>query len=394
MKKLYIIRHAKSSWSDETLRDFERPLSKRGKANAPMMGGRLKEKGVMPDIILSSPAKRAKSTAKMIAKEVGCEKKVLFDENIYESSVDELYKILTELDDKNSTVFLVGHNPSLNELSRELVGFDANIPTCGIVEIEFKSKKWAKISAKNARLLSFDYPKNSDGQFMNSASLAKKFLELKEFINNFVKNSLQSADDVHALRIKCRELFSLLDRDDAVAKSIKKAISLSNGIRDMDVFFDDYLESLPKKYRKKVQEQISAKTKEGGRKKEIKKLRSYLKNLELPNSAEQKSEEESAQKLIAIKFPEFDKKKLHKYRIYVKKRLYIEKNALLRDEKKIKILTNIKDALGAINDNFNGLKRLRDYGVKDSLCEKIEKFTQEENRKLYEKARGLDCEKN
>ncbi|MDP2894669.1 MAG: histidine phosphatase family protein, partial [Sulfurimonas sp.] len=75
MKKLYIIRHAKSSRSDETLEDFERPLNKRGKENAPMMGERLKEKGIMPGIIISSPAKRAKTTAEVIAKEIGYKKK-------------------------------------------------------------------------------------------------------------------------------------------------------------------------------------------------------------------------------------------------------------------------------------------------------------------------------
>ncbi len=162
MKKLYIIRHAKSSWSDETLEDFERPLSKRGKANAPMMGERLKEKDVMPDIIISSPAKRAKSTAEMIAKEVGYKKKVLFDENIYEASVDELRKILTALNDKNSTVFLVGHNPSLNDLAQYYLDFEANIPTCGVVEIGFKCDRWAEIEPRNAKLLFFDYPKKSD----------------------------------------------------------------------------------------------------------------------------------------------------------------------------------------------------------------------------------------
>lgn len=162
MKKLYIIRHAKSSWKDVVLEDFERGLSKRGKANAPMMGERLKEKGIMPDIILSSPAKRAKSTAEIIAKEIGYKKKVLFDENIYEASVDELRKILTALDDKNSTVFLVGHNPSLNDLAHYYVDFEVNIPTCGVVEIAFASKKWAEIEPKNAKLLLFDYPKKSD----------------------------------------------------------------------------------------------------------------------------------------------------------------------------------------------------------------------------------------
>jgi phosphohistidine phosphatase len=163
MKKLYIIRHAKSSRSDETLEDFERPLSKRGKANAPMMGERLKEKGIMPDIIISSPAKRAKSTAEIIAKEIGYEKKVLFDEKIYEASVDELCKILTSINDKNSAVFLVGHNPSLNDLAYYYVDHEANIPTCGIVEIAFECDTWADIEPKNAKLLSFEYPKKSDG---------------------------------------------------------------------------------------------------------------------------------------------------------------------------------------------------------------------------------------
>lgn len=162
MRKLYIIRHAKSSWSDAALNDFERPLSKRGKANAPMMGERLKKKGVMPDIIISSPAKRAKSTAEMIAKEIGYEKKVLFDENIYKSSVDELRKILTALDDKNSTVFLVGHNPELNMLVDYYVKFYENIPTCGVVEVEFDCDRWANIEPKYAKLLSFDYPKKSE----------------------------------------------------------------------------------------------------------------------------------------------------------------------------------------------------------------------------------------
>lgn len=223
---------------------------------------------------------------------------------------------------------------------------------------------------------------------MDNTILAKKLKEFKKFIENFTRNSLQSADDIHALRIKCRELFSLLDRDDELARSIKKVISLSNGIRDIDVFFDDYLESLPKKQRKKVKEEISEKAKDGGRKKEIKKLHKYLKNLEIPKSAEQKVDEETAQNLATMRLPKFDKKKLHKYRIYIKKRLYIEKNSSLKDENKIKILTEIKDILGAINDNYNGLQRLKNYGVRASLYEKIERYTQEENAKLYEKIKN------
>lgn len=225
---------------------------------------------------------------------------------------------------------------------------------------------------------------------MENALLAKKLEKFKEFIKHFTKKSLRSADDIHSLRIKCRELFSLLEKSDTFARSVKKVISLSNEIRDIDVFFDEYLESLPKKYRKKIKEEISEKAKEGGRKKEINELHKYLKNLKITNSAEQKTEEETEQKLVAMKFPKFDKKKLHKYRIYIKKRLYVEKNSSPKDEKKIKNLTDIKDALGAINDNYNGLERLRSYGVKEKLYEKIERYTQEENVKLYEKIRGVE----
>lgn len=159
MKKLYIIRHAKSSWEDTALDDFERPLNKRGKADAPFMGSKLHEKKVMPDIILSSPAARAKTTAEIIAHKVKYSKEIVFNEDIYEATESTLHKIVTKIADKNSTLFLLGHNPSLNELAEYYIHFNENIPTCGVVEIEFDCDSWSEISAKNAKLLSFDFPK-------------------------------------------------------------------------------------------------------------------------------------------------------------------------------------------------------------------------------------------
>ena len=159
MKKLYIIRHAKSSWKDISLSDFDRPLNKRGRLNAPFMGERLKKQKVIPDIILSSSALRAKTTAKIIAKKVKYTKKIVFNEDIYESTPSRLHKILTKIDDKNGTAFLIGHNPELNMLAENYVDFDENIVTCGVVEIEFDCKNWIDIGAKNAKLISFDYPK-------------------------------------------------------------------------------------------------------------------------------------------------------------------------------------------------------------------------------------------
>ena len=159
MKKLYIIRHAKSSWKDMTLDDFDRPLNTRGKLNAPLMGKRLKKKKVVPDIILSSPALRAKTTAKIIAKKVKYFKDIMYKQEIYDAFPSDLHKILKKVDNKNSVVFLFGHNPELNMLAERYIDFEENIVTCGVVEIEFDCDDWKEIGRKNAKLISFDYPK-------------------------------------------------------------------------------------------------------------------------------------------------------------------------------------------------------------------------------------------
>jgi len=160
MKKLYIMRHAKSSWKDSLLDDFDRPLNKRGRVDAPFMGEKLKAKKIIPDIIISSPALRAKTTAEIIAKKVNYSNEIIFKKNIYEVGISAIKKILKKLDDEKETVFLFGHNPDLNMLVDELVGFDENIPTCGIVEIAFDCDKWMGLCSENATLISFDYPKN------------------------------------------------------------------------------------------------------------------------------------------------------------------------------------------------------------------------------------------
>lgn len=160
MKKLYLIRHAKSSWDDLEVDDFDRDLNKRGLRAAPMMAKRLKKGCVEPDIILSSSAKRAKKTAKMIAEGVGYSSKIEFDDSLYVAMPKVLLKKIKKIKDKHKTAFLVGHNPELNMLAEELVGFDENIVTCGILEIKFSCKKWDEISSDNAKFISYDYPKN------------------------------------------------------------------------------------------------------------------------------------------------------------------------------------------------------------------------------------------
>ncbi|WP_373036672.1 histidine phosphatase family protein [Sulfurimonas sp.] len=160
-KRLFIIRHAKSSWKDSKLSDFERPLNKRGKANAPEMGRRLRKRHIVPDMFVSSPALRAKTTAEIIAKKVRYSKEIVYEDDIYASSEIVIDKIIKKVDDKHRTLFLLGHNPDLNMFVEDYVDFDENIVTCGVVEIKFNCKSWKDISRKNAKLISFDYPKKS-----------------------------------------------------------------------------------------------------------------------------------------------------------------------------------------------------------------------------------------
>jgi phosphohistidine phosphatase len=159
MKRLYMIRHAKSSWNNMSLDDFARPLNKRGKNNAPMMGRRLREKGVIPDLIISSSAKRAKKTAKLIARELASEIKMEFDDNLYDVLPSELHSKIRSIKNRYNTVFLIGHNPELNMLAQDLVDFDDNIVTCGMLEIEFDCERWIEVDKSNASLISYDYPK-------------------------------------------------------------------------------------------------------------------------------------------------------------------------------------------------------------------------------------------
>jgi phosphohistidine phosphatase len=162
MKKLYLVRHAKSSWKHPDLDDFERPLSKRGKRDGPIMGRFLRDKDILLDILISSPAVRAKKTAKIIAKNLAYSKnKIKFDHDIYEASTKDLLIIFSNINDKHNTVMLVGHNPSMTYLANMLASCRIdNIPTCGIVCIELNITSWKEISENCGELIFFEYPKN------------------------------------------------------------------------------------------------------------------------------------------------------------------------------------------------------------------------------------------
>lgn len=159
-KRLFLIRHAKSSWKDAGLSDYERPLNKRGKRDAPFMGKLLCDKNISPDLIMTSYAERAKSTALLIAKELDYpEEKIVIEKKLYEAMNKDILDIIRKTDEKIKVLFLFGHNPALTTLHNYICNqFIDNIPTCGITEYEFDDE-WKNITGNSCRLIAFEYPK-------------------------------------------------------------------------------------------------------------------------------------------------------------------------------------------------------------------------------------------
>ncbi len=166
MKRLYLIRHAKSSWTDPSASDFERKLNKRGKRDAPFMGARLAKYDLMPDAVYASPAKRARKTALAVTKEIGFPKeKIIFDETLYTFGMRELFQVIQRIPNKENSIFLVGHNYAITDLAVTLTGAPIdNVPTAGIVGIELKISTWKDVAPGVGELLFFDYPKKHGGR--------------------------------------------------------------------------------------------------------------------------------------------------------------------------------------------------------------------------------------
>lgn len=159
MKTLYIVRHAKSSWGNLNQDDFDRTLNERGKRDLPFMAEKLKDLGVIPQMIISSPAKRALMTSKGLAEGIGYDPdKIEWHENIYESSAEEMLKSIETVDDEVDELMIVGHNPSVTFLVQKLCGeYLMKYSTCGVFAIEFDSSSWKNLS--DGRKLFWIYPK-------------------------------------------------------------------------------------------------------------------------------------------------------------------------------------------------------------------------------------------
>ena len=162
MKILTLVRHAKSSWKDTSLTDRDRPLNNRGKRDAPEMGRRIAAAGIRPSLIVSSPATRAWTTAKVIANEIGYPREFLQRDNaLYLASVNGILDVIASQDVGFNSLMLVGHNPGFTDLANYLVpGLTNNVPTAGVISIELDTDEWTLYDKPDTELLLYDFPKN------------------------------------------------------------------------------------------------------------------------------------------------------------------------------------------------------------------------------------------
>jgi phosphohistidine phosphatase len=152
MKTLFLLRHAKSSWKDASARDFDRPLNQRGLKAAPAVGRLMKKRKVQPDLVLSSPAERARQTTTLVLVAAEIKTEVRHDERIYEATVARLLEVVAQIEDEANVAMLVGHNPGLAELFTALTGKSESLPTAALACIELDIEKWNKVRAGTGRL--------------------------------------------------------------------------------------------------------------------------------------------------------------------------------------------------------------------------------------------------
>ncbi|HIB74184.1 MAG TPA: histidine phosphatase family protein [Candidatus Marinimicrobia bacterium] len=161
MKNLFLTRHAKSSWNNPGLADIDRPLNERGKKAAPFMGKLIVDKGEKPELLISSPANRALSTARAFGEVMGLvENDIIVNRAIYGAGAQQLLELVQNQDDLHKSIMLFGHNPTFTSFVNMLTGSNImNVVTCGVVRINFEYSSWIDIDFGSGRLVYYEYPK-------------------------------------------------------------------------------------------------------------------------------------------------------------------------------------------------------------------------------------------
>jgi phosphohistidine phosphatase len=162
MKNLIIMRHAKSDWNVPSKSDFDRPLNERGLKCAPLMGTELIKRNKKLDLIISSPANRAKSTATLFGEAYGFEGVIIYQDQFYFGSIDEILEIIKKTDNKNDCIMIVGHNPTWESLVYRLLKTSVAIqmPTAAMASIMFNIETWENLTPKSGEIEFFLIPKD------------------------------------------------------------------------------------------------------------------------------------------------------------------------------------------------------------------------------------------
>ena len=145
MKTLLVLRHAKSSWDDPALDDHERPLNKRGQRDAPRMGALVREYGLVPDVVISSDALRARLTAEAVAETARYTGEILLDPDLYMAGPADILSLLPRVRENADTVMIVGHNPGLEKLVQQLTGEWQDLPTAALAQIGLPLDRWCDL---------------------------------------------------------------------------------------------------------------------------------------------------------------------------------------------------------------------------------------------------------
>ena len=146
MKTLLVLRHAKSNWSDPALDDHERPLNKRGLRDGPRMGELVRAHGLLPDVVISSDAVRARLTAEAVVEAARCAGEILLDPRLYLAGPADILSLLRRVEEKAQTVMIVGHNPGLEDLVAQLTGERRDLPTAALAQIDLPIDQWRDLS--------------------------------------------------------------------------------------------------------------------------------------------------------------------------------------------------------------------------------------------------------
>ena len=158
-RTLYLLRHAKSSWKDASLRDFNRPLKARGRDAAKQIGKRLASEKPQPVLVVCSPAARTRETAHIVLKHSNLKAGVTFEKRIYEASLRDLLQVVSDIPDDKQVVMMIGHNPGFEELVAYLSGEHLHLTTCALAKIKLGVASWKDVKAGEGTLQWFITPK-------------------------------------------------------------------------------------------------------------------------------------------------------------------------------------------------------------------------------------------